>query len=135
MKLEWPETFKKFVNANRFEVLTNLDVEDISVLTECEVNSNASCFVNAVWEVARDVNAVVEHKSSKPRPALQRSILRSIRQRRRAFARCREAEGGDVNEMMAKYIKMRKRVNILIRRNRRSAERRYIEKEVRISKL
>ena len=107
-------------------------MEDVSVFTACEVNSNASCFVNAVWEVARDVNAVVEHKSSKPRPALQRYILlRSIRQRRRAFARCREAEGGDVNEMMATYIKMRKHVNILIRRNRRRAERRDIEKAVR----
>ena len=91
--------------------------------------------MNAVWEVAKDVNAVVEHNSRKPRPALQRSILRSIRQRRRAFARCKEAQGGDVDEVMANYIKMRKRVSIVIRRNRRRAERRNIEKAVRNFKI
>ena len=84
-----------------------------------------------MWEVAKDVDAVVEHNSRKPRPALQRSILQSIRQRRRAFTRCIKTQGGDVQEAMAIYIKMRKRVRIVIRRNRRRAEQRNIEKAVR----
>ena len=129
---EWPEAFKKFVNANRFEILSNLDGEDVSGF---DIDSKANCFVNAVWEVAKDVDAVVEHKSRKPRPALQRSILQCIRQRRRAFMRCRETQGGDVHEVMAIYIKMRKRVKIVIRRNRRRAEQRNIEKAVRNFKI
>ena len=96
-----------------------------------QVDSKANCFVDAVWEAARDANAVVEHKRRIPRQSLQRSILRAIDQRRRAFTSYREAQGGAVHEAMDKYVVVRKRVRHLIRRNRRRVEQRNIEEAVR----
>ena len=95
---EWLEMFKKFVNANRFELFANVDSEDAPIPTAQEVDSQANSFVDAVCEAARDVTAVVEHNKRRiPRPSLQRSILRAIDQRRRAFTSYSEAQGGAVH--------------------------------------
>ena len=96
---DWPDSFRRFVNASPFAPLAELADEEGPPPLQPALDATATSFVAAVWEAARDISIVSVAKIRNRGPPLGATISAH----RRAFAAYRGTRGPAVQAALGRY--------------------------------